>query len=72
LPNGVSRPQRLTHSQIGSQAVTVSLPSKTLHRAVLLSDGASRLVDPSWEELLVLLDESGPTSCCAGPRRRGR
>jgi hypothetical protein len=31
---------------------------------VLLSDGASRLVDPfglaTWEELLALLDESGP------------
>jgi Protein phosphatase 2C len=50
--------------QAASQAVTGSLPSKTLHRAVLLSDGASRLVDPfalaTWEELLALLDESGP------------
>ena len=31
---------------------------------MLLSDGASRLVDPfrlaTWEELLALLDESGP------------
>jgi hypothetical protein len=31
---------------------------------VLLSDGASRLVDPfglaTWEELLALLDENGP------------
>jgi hypothetical protein len=38
--------------------------SKMLHRAVLLSDGASRLVDPfglaTWEELLALLDEGGP------------
>lgn len=50
--------------QAASQAITGSLPSKTLHRAVLLSDGASRLVDPfelaTWEELLALLDESGP------------
>jgi Protein phosphatase 2C len=50
--------------QAASQAVTGSLPSKTLHRAVLLSDGASRLVDPfelaTWEELMALLDESGP------------
>jgi hypothetical protein len=50
--------------QAASQAVTGSLPSKTLHRAVLLSDGASRLVDPfglaTWEELLALLDENGP------------
>jgi hypothetical protein len=47
-----------------SQALTGSLPSKTLHRAVLLSDGASRLVEPfglaTWEELLALLDENGP------------
>jgi hypothetical protein len=50
--------------QAASQAVTGSLPGKTLHRAVLLSDGASRLVDPfglaTWEELLALLEESGP------------
>jgi Protein phosphatase 2C len=50
--------------QAASQAVTGSLPGKTLYRAVLLSDGASRLVDPfelaTWEELLALLDESGP------------
>jgi hypothetical protein len=50
--------------QAASQAVTGSLPTKTLHRAVLLSDGASRLVDPfglaTWEELLALLHESGP------------
>ena len=50
--------------QAASQALTGSLPSKTLRRAVLLSDGASRLVDPfelaTWEELLVLLDENGP------------
>jgi hypothetical protein len=47
--------------QAASQALTGSLPSKTLQRAVLLSDGASRLVDPfqlaTWEELL---EESGP------------
>jgi hypothetical protein len=50
--------------QAASQAVTGSLPSKTLRRAVLLSDGASRLVDlfelATWEELLALLDENGP------------
>ncbi len=44
--------------------MTGTLPDKSLHRAVLLSDGASRLVDPfelaTWEELLELLDESGP------------
>jgi hypothetical protein len=55
--------------QAASQAVTGSLPSKTLRRAVLLSDGASRLVDlfelATWEELLALLDENGPRSCCA-------
>jgi hypothetical protein len=46
------------------QAVTGTLPAKSLRRAVLLSDGASRLVDPfglaTWEELLALLEESGP------------
>jgi Protein phosphatase 2C len=50
--------------QAASQALTGSLPSKTLRRAVLLSDGASRLVEPfglaTWEELLELLDENGP------------
>jgi hypothetical protein len=50
--------------QAASQALTGSLPGKTLHRAVLLSDGATRLVDPfglaTWEELLALLDENGP------------
>jgi hypothetical protein len=50
--------------QAANQALTGTLPSKTLRRAVLLSDGASRLVDPfglaTWEELLALLDESGP------------
>jgi hypothetical protein len=50
--------------QAASQAVTGTLPSRNLHRAALLSDGASRLVDPfqlaTWEELLALLDESGP------------
>ena len=50
--------------QAASQAVTGALPGGSLHRAVLLSDGASRLVDPfklaTWEELLVLLEESGP------------
>jgi Protein phosphatase 2C len=47
-----------------SQAVTGTLPATSLQRAVLLSDGASRLVDlfelATWEELLALLDESGP------------
>jgi Protein phosphatase 2C len=50
--------------QAASQALTGTLPSKSLRRAVLLSDGASRLADPfklaTWEELLALLDESGP------------
>jgi hypothetical protein len=50
--------------QAASQAVTGTLPSKSLQRAVLLSDGASRLVDlfelATWEELLALLDENGP------------
>jgi hypothetical protein len=47
-----------------SQAVTGTLPATSLRRAVLLSDGASRLVDlfelATWEELVALLDESGP------------
>jgi Protein phosphatase 2C len=47
-----------------SQAVTGTLPATSLRRAVLLSDGASRLVDlfelAIWEELLALLDENGP------------
>jgi hypothetical protein len=47
-----------------SQAVTGTLPATSLRRAVLLSDGASRLVDlfglATWEELLALLDENGP------------
>jgi len=51
-------------SQAASQAVTGTLVGKSLQRAVLLSDGASRLVDPfqlaTWEELLALLDENGP------------
>jgi hypothetical protein len=46
------------------QAVTGTLPGRSLRRAVLLSDGASRLVDPfgltTWEELVELLPESGP------------
>jgi hypothetical protein len=50
--------------QAASQAVTGTLPAKRLQRAVLLSDGASRLVDlfelATWEELLALLDENGP------------
>src|SRR5215213_8118694 len=50
--------------QAASQAVTGTLPGRSTHRAVLLSDGASRLVDlfelATWEELLALLDESGP------------
>ena len=50
--------------QAASQAVTGTLPATSLGRAVLLSDGASRLVDlfelATWEELLALLDESGP------------
>ena len=50
--------------QAASQAITGTLPGKSLHRAVLLSDGASRLVDlfelATWEELLALLDENGP------------
>jgi hypothetical protein len=49
--------------QAASQAVTGSLPGKSLRRAALLSDGASRLVDPfgfaTWEELLALLQDSG-------------
>jgi hypothetical protein len=47
-----------------TQAVTGSLARKDLHRAVLVSDGASRLVNvfglATWSELLTLLDESGP------------
>jgi hypothetical protein len=47
-----------------SQAVTDTVPGRSLRRAALLSDGASRLVDPfglaTWEELLELLEESGP------------
>jgi hypothetical protein len=50
--------------QAASQAITGTLPSASLQRAVLLSDGASRLVDlfelATWEELVALLDESGP------------
>jgi hypothetical protein len=50
--------------QAASQAVTGTVPGKSLQRAVLLSDGASRLADlfelGTWEELLALLDESGP------------
>jgi hypothetical protein len=46
------------------QAVTGMVPGRSLRRAVLLSDGASRLVDPfglaTWEELVELLAESGP------------
>jgi hypothetical protein len=50
--------------QAASQAVIGTLSRRSLRRAVLLSDGASRLVDlfelATWEELLALLDESGP------------
>ena len=46
------------------EAVTGTVPATSLQRAVLLSDGASRLVDlfdlATREELLALLDESGP------------
>ena len=63
--------------QPASQAVTGTLPGTSLHRAVLLSDGASRLVDlfelATWEELLALLDEHGPEELLRqGPGRRGR
>jgi hypothetical protein len=55
---------RPDHPGTPSAAVTGSLAGKDLHRAVLLSDGASRLVDlfelATWEELLALLDASGP------------
>jgi hypothetical protein len=47
-----------------TQAITGSLARKELHLAVLLSDGASRLVDvfglATWSELLALLDDGGP------------
>jgi hypothetical protein len=47
-----------------SQAVTGTVPGRSLQRAALLSDGASRLVDlfalATWEELLELLEENGP------------
>jgi hypothetical protein len=50
--------------QAASQAVTGTLPSRSLHRAALLSDGASRLVDQfqlaTWEEMLALLFVCGP------------
>jgi hypothetical protein len=50
--------------QAATQAITGSLARKELRRAVLLSDGASRLADvfglATWTELLTLLDESGP------------
>jgi hypothetical protein len=46
------------------RAPAPALPGNSLQRAVLLSDGASRLVDlfelATWEELLALLDENGP------------
>jgi hypothetical protein len=47
-----------------TQAITGSLARKELPRAVLLSDGASRLADvfglATSNELLMLVDESGP------------
>ena len=50
--------------QAASQAVTGTLASRSLQRAVLLSDSASRLVDvfelATWEALLALLDQNGP------------
>jgi hypothetical protein len=50
--------------EAATQAITGSLARKDLRRAVLLSDGASRLVDlfglATWRELLTLVDESGP------------
>jgi hypothetical protein len=62
--------------QAASQALTGILPGRSLQRAVLLSDGASRLVDPfrlaTWEELLALLDEPPRRAAAPGPRRRGR
>jgi hypothetical protein len=55
---------RRRRPQAASQAVTGTLSAKSLQRAVLLSDGASRLVDlfelAIWEELLALLDANGP------------
>jgi hypothetical protein len=48
-----------------AQAVTGTLVGKELQRAVLLSDGAGRLVDmfglATWDEVLALLDAGGPT-----------
>jgi hypothetical protein len=47
-----------------TQAITGSLARRDLYRAVLLSDGASRLVDvfglATWSEVLTVVDESGP------------
>jgi hypothetical protein len=54
---------------------TGTLPSKSLQRAVLLSDGASRLVDlfelATWEELLAMLDENGPDELLRQVRAAG-
>jgi hypothetical protein len=50
--------------QAAAQSVTGTLVRKDLQRAVLLSDGASRLVDlfglATWTEVLALLDDAGP------------
>jgi hypothetical protein len=47
-----------------TQAVTGSLPGSDVRAVVLLSDGASRLVDrfgmATWSEALKILDTSGP------------
>ncbi|MCK9930755.1 protein phosphatase 2C domain-containing protein [Frankia sp. Mgl5] len=53
-----------TNPDAAYQAVTGSAPAEEVHRAALLSDGASRLVEQfgvlDWLGLMDLLDKSGP------------
>lgn len=54
-----------TLPEAAAQAITGSVPRGELRRAALLTDGASRLADlfheATWEQVLELLDQEGPS-----------
>lgn len=58
------------------EAVSGSVPANQVHRAALLSDGASRLVDyfgrMTWAELLDVLRDAGPSGLIARTRQAER
>ncbi|MGW2680927.1 hypothetical protein [Streptomyces sp. NPDC001436] len=61
-----------TTPQAAEQAITGSVQGGKLRRAALLTDGASRLADlfheATWEQVLDLLDQEGPSGLLARVR----